>query len=81
MIWLLPHPLPPLPSVSSTGDTHDGRLKKRDNLLTTGEGVGEEPNQLSAWSSVNYSILSDRSLLILPSPQTMLVFKEKKAKI
>jgi hypothetical protein len=37
MIWLLTHLLPPLPSVSSTGDT--GRLRKRDKLLT-GEGVG-----------------------------------------
>jgi hypothetical protein len=37
MISLLSHPLPLLPSVSSNGDTR-GRLRKRDNFLTT-EGV------------------------------------------
>ncbi len=38
MSWLLPFPLPPLPSASSTG-RHTGRLRMRDNLLT-GEGGG-----------------------------------------
>jgi hypothetical protein len=32
MIWLLPHPFPPLLSVSSTGNTQK-ELRKSDNLL------------------------------------------------
>jgi hypothetical protein len=57
MIWLLAHPLPPLPSVTSTGDT----LRKRGNLLTG--RVGEELNYATrkkAWSSINHSVLSER---------------------
>ncbi len=51
MIWLLPLPSPPLPSV---------RLRKKDNLLTE-EGGGEGAKSydcVKAWSSRNHSILS-----------------------
>jgi hypothetical protein len=41
--------LPSLHSNVSKLDSHTGRLRKRDNLLTeTGEGVGEEPNHTIA---------------------------------
>jgi hypothetical protein len=47
----------PPPSVSSTCDTHAGRLRKRDNLLT-GEGVWEEPNHTKVlYQSSQYSLL------------------------
>jgi hypothetical protein len=39
--------LPFPPSVSWTGDTPK-KLRKRDNLLTGGEGVGVEPNHTTA---------------------------------
>jgi hypothetical protein len=49
---LAPHP-PPLPFVSSTGDTD----KQRRERGRSGEGVGEELNHEKAWSSINHSIL------------------------
>jgi hypothetical protein len=59
MIWLLPHPLPP---VSKLEQRHTGRLGKRDNLLTgEGEKVGGGANSYDgkkAWSSIKLSILS-----------------------
>ncbi len=49
MIWLLPHPLPPLP-VSKRYRRHTGRLRKRDNLPSErgGEGMGEQPFHTTA---------------------------------
>ncbi len=64
MICLLDHPLSP--SVSSTGDTHTGRQRKRNSLLTgkeRGEGggrVAELYDCKKALSSINNSILSGR---------------------
>jgi hypothetical protein len=40
MIRLLAHPLHPLPSVSSTGDTQEDREREK--------GVGEEPKYTTA---------------------------------
>ncbi len=65
MIWLLPPPSPPLSaptSVISTGNKTGG-LRKRANLLTWEEGGGGEETRSydgeNAWSSINYSILSE----------------------
>jgi hypothetical protein len=59
--WLLSHPLPSLPSASSTG-RHTGRLRKCDkNLLGEGGEGGEGAKSYDgekAWSSINHSILS-----------------------
>ncbi len=50
--------MPPSP-VSKLDLRHTGRLRKGDNLLTErGEGVEEEPNYTTAWSTINHSILS-----------------------
>ncbi len=58
MIWLLPHPSPPL--VSNFDRRHAGRQKKRDNLLTGEGGVGGRGANScdgdKAWSSINLSI-------------------------
>ncbi len=40
IIWLLLHPRPPPYPVSKLYRWHTGRLRKRDNLLTGGEGGG-----------------------------------------
>jgi hypothetical protein len=62
MIWLLPHPLPPLPSVSSTAPaTH--RKTEKERQLSDGiegwEGGGAKSyDDEKAWSSVNHSVLS-----------------------
>jgi hypothetical protein len=47
MIWLLPNPLLPLPSVPPATYRKTEKESKRDSLMTGGggEGVGEEPNQ------------------------------------
>jgi hypothetical protein len=68
MIWLLPHPLLPLPSISSAGDTQL-RLRKRDNLLTGERGGGGAISYdgEKARSFINKSILSLQPLY-LPSP-------------
>jgi hypothetical protein len=49
MIWLHAHPLPPSP-VSKLDRRHTGRLRKRDNVLSSqGEkAVGEESNHTTA---------------------------------
>jgi hypothetical protein len=56
-------PLPPLPSVSSTGNTQEDWEFRRDNLLTgDGEGGGgggaKSDDREKDWSSINHSILS-----------------------
>jgi hypothetical protein len=43
MIWLLPHPLPPLPPVSDTGDIQEAE-KYRLLDRRRGRGMAEEPN-------------------------------------
>ncbi len=65
VIWFgsSPTPSPPLPSVSSTGDTQED-WEKIDNLLPGeggGEGCGrraESYDRKTVWSSVKHSILS-----------------------
>jgi hypothetical protein len=49
MIWLLAHPLPPLLSVSSTGDTKtEKEIQVAKGRVVKGLGRGEEPNHLTA---------------------------------
>ncbi len=59
MIWLLPHPLPPLSSVSSTGDTQEDWEREQ---LAVGRG-GASDDREKALSSINRSILSDKTFL------------------
>jgi hypothetical protein len=47
MIWPLVHPLPPLPSVSSTGDTEADRERHLADRRGR-KGVGEEPSHTTA---------------------------------
>jgi hypothetical protein len=52
--------LPPLPSVSSIGETQEN-WEKETTCWREGEGAGEEPNQYDRkklWSSINHSIFS-----------------------
>jgi hypothetical protein len=68
IIWLLPQPLPPLPSERPTGDRQEDL--ERETIADTGEEVGGGGGAKSydgekAWSSVNYSILSGCSQLHL----------------
>ncbi len=56
-----PTPFPPLPSVSSTGDTHENW--ERETMLLGGEGEGRNGGRAQsttkkAWSSINLSIIS-----------------------
>ncbi len=63
---LNPPPPPPPGSISSISDTTED-LRKRDNLLTggEGEGVGEKPNQMTARKPVQYKL--SNTLLVTPS--------------
>ncbi len=58
----LSSPPPPLPSISSTGETQEDRKIERGNLPTgEGEGGGRGAiwyNHKKAWASINHSILS-----------------------
>jgi hypothetical protein len=58
MVWLLPQPFPPLPSVSSTGDLQED-LERETTCRRKRSGGGEEPpyDGENAWSSVNHSII------------------------
>ncbi len=58
VIWLLPHPFPPLPAVSWIGDTQEDWEMRQ---LADGRGGGEGAksyNSEKAWSSRNHSKLS-----------------------
>jgi hypothetical protein len=57
MIWLLPHPLPPLRYIRPA--TNRKTEKQRQLAEERGrEGMGESYDSVKAWSSINHSILS-----------------------
>jgi hypothetical protein len=65
MIWLLAHPHPSIPSVSSTGDTHRNTEKERQ--LADGRGGGgwigaKTYNRKKAQSSkiIQYSLIQSK---------------------
>jgi hypothetical protein len=60
MIWLLPRPLPPLPSVNSTDDKQEDWEREITCWQERGWGGGAKSyDDQTAWSSINHSILSD----------------------
>jgi hypothetical protein len=44
-LWHLAHPLPPVPSVSSTCDSEETEKERQLTNRRGGKGIGEEPNQ------------------------------------
>ncbi len=56
MIWLHAHPLPPLPSISSTDDTLED-WERETTCCRWGRGWGKGAAHKKAWPSIAHSIL------------------------
>ncbi len=54
MIWLLPHPLPPLPSLSSTGDTEKDWERETTRWR---EGLGQGRSQIMRGLECRFSVI------------------------